>query len=103
MIEYTIEKTLAEISKTGSTAKRLTLTSWNGKPAKIDLRVWRTDENGSQQPGKGITLTETEAAKVADAINEYRAQGASIDESAIAAAVNAYLGGGAKNGSSDPD
>lgn len=71
MIQYTTEKTLAEISSTGSTAKRITLTSWNGRPAKLDLRVWRTDENGNQQPGKGITLTDTEAAAAADALSEY--------------------------------
>ena len=65
------KKTIAEISSTGSTAKRLTLTSWNGNPAKLDLRIWRTDGNGDSQPGKGVTLTEDEAAAVAAAISDY--------------------------------
>jgi len=71
LITYTVEKTLAEISTSGSTAKRLTVTSWNGNPGKLDLRVWREDANGNQQPGKGVTLTPTEAAAVARAISDY--------------------------------
>ena len=55
MITYQTERTLAEISSTGSSAKRLTVTSWNGNPAKLDLRIWRTDEEPAK-PGKGITL-----------------------------------------------
>lgn len=38
-MQYEVKKTIAEISSTGSTAKRLTLTSWNGNPAKLDLRI----------------------------------------------------------------
>lgn len=71
MILWNTEKTLADISSSGSTAKRLTITSWNGRPAKLDLRTWRTDENGQQQPGKGLTLTDTEAATLAQAIVAY--------------------------------
>lgn len=74
MIQYEVKQTLAEISKTGSTAKRLTVTSWNGNPGKLDLRVWRTDADGNQQPGKGVTMTEAEAAAVADAIKEFLEQ-----------------------------
>lgn len=70
-MQYEVEKTIAEISSTGSTAKRLTLTSWNGNPAKLDLRTWRTDGNGDSQPGKRVTLTEDEAAAVAAAISDY--------------------------------
>lgn len=67
---YTIEKQLATIGSTGSAAKRLTVTSWNGNPAKLDLRTWRTVD-GAEQPGKGLTLTTTEAAALADALNDY--------------------------------
>lgn len=70
MITHQIEKTLAEIGSTGSTAKRLTLTSWNGNPAKLDLRIWRTDEE-PPKPGRGLTLTEEEAQALADALNAY--------------------------------
>lgn len=70
-MEYKIERIIGEISKTTSTSKMLTLTSWNGKPAKLDLRVWRRDENGENIPGKGITLSDEEAAAVAAAISDY--------------------------------
>lgn len=70
-MQYEVEKTIAEISAGSSTAKRLTLTSWNGNPAKLDLRIWRIDKNGDSQPGKGVTLTEDEAATVATAISDY--------------------------------
>lgn len=70
MIEYRIERQLSEISSTGSSAKRLTLTSWNGNPAKLDLRIWRTDEP-EPKPGKGITLTDAEAKNLAAALNGY--------------------------------
>ncbi len=73
MIDYTIEQTLAEISSTNASAKRLTITSWNNNPGKLDLRIWRTDEE-EPKPGKGITLTDDEARTLAAALNEYLAQ-----------------------------
>ena len=80
MITYQTERTLAEISSTGSSAKRLTVTSWNGNPAKLDLRIWRTDEE-PPKPGKGITLTDAEAKTLADALNSYLngAEGAGME------------------------
>lgn len=70
MIEYKIQKTLAEISRTKSGARLLTLTSWNGNPAKLDLRYWTDSEDGPQ-PRKGITLTDAEAQALANALNDY--------------------------------
>ena len=70
MIDFRTEKQLAEISSTGSSAKRLTVTSWNGNPEKLDLRIWRTDEEPAK-PGKGITLTDEEAKTLAAALNAY--------------------------------
>lgn len=65
MITYKIERTIAEISRTDRGIKRLTLTSWNGNPAKLDLRIWVTDETGKEKPGRGITLSEAEAFTLA--------------------------------------
>ena len=61
-MQYEVEKTIAEISSTGSTAKRLTLTSWNGNPAKLDLRTWRTDGNGDSQDRKSTRLNSSHMA-----------------------------------------
>lgn len=71
MIDFTVEKVIAEISSTAISAKRLTLTSWNGRPAKLDLRTWRTDEGDAPQPGKGITLNDEEAENLAAALNSF--------------------------------
>lgn len=74
MITHKVEKTLAEISESGSNAKRLCLVSWNGNPAKLDLRIWRTDEE-PPKPARGITLTDDEAAILAAALDAYLSGG----------------------------
>lgn len=71
MIDYKVEKAISTISTSGKTQKSLALVSWNGHPAKLDLRVWRTDEAGKEVPGKGITLNREEAEKLAAALTEY--------------------------------
>ena len=72
MFGFEIEKTLAELSNTSKTAKRVTLTSWNGRPAKIDIRSWRTGED-EILPGKGIVLTNDEAKALIKALTPYLA------------------------------
>ena len=67
MQTYTVEKTIAELSATGSTRKRLALVSWNGRPAKLDLRTWYDDE----KPGRGITITNAEAADFVAALADH--------------------------------
>lgn len=71
MISFSIERDIATISSTGSTRKALTLTAWNNRPAKLDLRTWRQDESGEELPGKGLTLTTDEAAALAHALARY--------------------------------
>lgn len=71
MVTYKIERTIAEISSSGRGTKRLTLTSWNDQPAKLDLRVWVTDDAGQEKPGRGITLTEAEAFTLAAELQIY--------------------------------
>lgn len=70
MFDFKIERSIAEISNTGRNAKQLNLVSWNGAPAKLDLRVWRTDEEPAK-PGKGVTLNEEEAQTLVDALTDY--------------------------------
>lgn len=67
---FEIEKQIAEISSTNSSAKWLTLTAWNGRPAKLDLRLWRTEDD-EPKPGKGITLTDEEAQILLHALQAY--------------------------------
>ena len=42
--------------------KEVNLISWNGMPAKLDIRSWRKDH---EKCGKGITITREEAEKLA--------------------------------------
>lgn len=57
-IKFDIEETLGEISESAKGWKKeLNLISWNGRPAKFDLREW--DPN-HQKMGKGITLSKEE-------------------------------------------
>lgn len=53
MAEITME-IVAHIGTAGK--KEINLVSWNGRPAKVDIREWNEG-----QPRKGITLTEAEA------------------------------------------
>ena len=71
MLVYTIEKHIAEIGSSHNTTKELNKVSWNKGQAKLDLRSWRTDDNGDKQPNKGITLTDAEAQALYNALGEY--------------------------------
>lgn len=59
---YQIVKDYGEISNTGNQAKRLRAISYNGHPAKFDLRVWIRDREDPSREilGKGITLSTEE-------------------------------------------
>mgnify|MGYP002541120729 CR=1 FL=1 len=46
--------------------KELNLVSWNGREPKYDIRDWSEDH---QKMGKGITLTEEEAIKLRNILN----------------------------------
>lgn len=67
MIVFDIERKIADIGNT----KQLNIVSWNKGAAKLDLRSWRTDDNGEPQPNKGITLTDAEAQNLYKALRDY--------------------------------
>ncbi len=69
-MEYSVEKIVAEIGRTKGSVKRLTLTSWKGNPAKLELRIWLIKDN-TEMPGRGVTMTDEEAKALADALNAY--------------------------------
>ena len=59
-IKYEIKETVATLSTSASGwRKELNLISWNGATPKYDIREWAPDH---EKMGKGITLTEEEAA-----------------------------------------
>lgn len=71
MFVFDILEHIAEIGSNRQGYKQLNVVSWNKAPARLDLRSWRTDENGEQQPNKGITLTDAEAQALYSALGEY--------------------------------
>lgn len=59
-IKYEIKETVATLSTSPSGwRKELNLISWNGAEPKYDIREWAPEH---AKMGKGITLTEEEAA-----------------------------------------
>ena len=62
-INFDIVKHFGVISEEKSGWKKeLNLVSWNGRTPKLDIRDWAP---GHEKMGKGITLTEGEAAELA--------------------------------------
>ena len=57
-INFEIVELIAKIGEVGKWNLELNRVSWNGKPAKYDLRAWSSDHD---KCGKGVTMTEEEA------------------------------------------
>ena len=57
---YTIEKQFGTVSTASALPLELNLISFNGAPAKFDLRKWRTKDTGERTMQKGITFTREE-------------------------------------------
>lgn len=63
-INFDIVKHFGVISEEkGGWKKELNLVSWNGRTPKLDIRDWAP---GHEKMGKGVTLTEGEAAQLAE-------------------------------------
>jgi len=56
---YEITERIAVLSQSGDTTKELNKVSYNGAPAKYDLRSWKRSE-GEEKLLKGITLSDEE-------------------------------------------
>lgn len=66
-ISYDIIARIAVLSQNGNVSKELNLISYNGAPAKYDLRSWRR-QDGEERLLKGITLNAAEMAALKKAI-----------------------------------
>lgn len=68
---YEIKERIAVLSEgKGGWSKELNLVSYNGAEAKMDIRSWQTTEDGERKMSKGITLSQEEAVKLRDALNQ---------------------------------
>lgn len=66
--DYKIVEPVAVLSSAGTVSKELNLVSYNGSPAKWDLRSWKRTEQGEKLL-KGLTLTGEEASALKQALN----------------------------------
>ena len=66
-ITMEVKKKFGKIGK----KMQLNLISWNGAPAKYDVRNWYEDKEGNLKYAKGITLTEDEAKDLRDLLNKH--------------------------------
>jgi len=63
-IDFDIVKHFGVVSEgKGGWKKELNLVSWNGRTPKLDVRDWAS---GHEKMGKGVTLTQEEAAQLAE-------------------------------------
>lgn len=65
---YEVVEQVAVLSQSGDTTKELNRVSYNGSPAKYDLRSWKRAD-GEEKLLKGLTLTDEEARALRDALN----------------------------------
>lgn len=65
---YEIVEHIATLSQSGDTSKELNRVSYNGSPAKYDLRSWKRID-GEEKLLKGLTLTDEEATALKEALN----------------------------------
>lgn len=67
-IKYEIKKEIGVLSESAKGwRKELNLVSWNGAAPKYDLRDWAPEH---EKMGKGITLTEVEADRLKELLNQ---------------------------------
>lgn len=71
-IEFRLEEHIGDVVtyQTGWT-KEINLVSWNGAPAKYDIRDWNPEH---ERMTKGITLLEPEARRLGELLTEYFAR-----------------------------
>lgn len=65
--DYEIVERIAVLSQYGDTTKELNRVSYNGNPAKYDLRCWRRADGGERLL-KGLTLNEEEISALKKAL-----------------------------------
>ena len=67
-IKFDIVNKLGVISEgTKGWRKEVNLVSWNGRPAKLDVRDWNEKH---EKMGRGITLNRAETRALLDALNQ---------------------------------
>ena len=63
-IKYEVKKVIGTLDSDSTMPKELRIISWNGNPEKYDLRSWKTDKDGNEVCGKGLTMDAEELASL---------------------------------------
>ena len=68
---YEVIESLGTLSTNPKTnwSKEVKIISWNGRPKKLDIRDWYTDEDGNTKMSKGISLNEDEVKKLREILD----------------------------------
>lgn len=66
-IKYEVKETCGVVSEDNNYELRLQKISWNGKPAKYDLRRWKKEDDSMT---KGITLSDEELKSLYEKLEE---------------------------------
>ena len=69
VFHYEITENVAVLAQSGGTSFELNFVSYNGKPARLDLRRWQT-EGTEKRMLKGVTMSDAEAEALRVALNE---------------------------------
>ena len=69
-INYEIVEVYAERKLDNGSILRVAEVSWNGRPAKFDIRKWTPQDDGTEKCGKGIGLDVDEINMLKDMLNE---------------------------------
>ena len=67
---YEVTERIAVISRSadGKNTLELNRISYSGRPAKLDLRRWSYEEDGSAKMHKGITISDEEAGELGNVL-----------------------------------
>lgn len=63
-IKYEVKKVIGTLDSDSTMPKELRIIKWGDNDEKYDLRGWRTDKNGNEVCGKGITMDAEELASL---------------------------------------
>lgn len=72
-IFFEVKQKIATLSEDDSEyAKELNFISWNGGEPRLDIRMWKRQQDGTQRPLKGIALTDSEVQKLKTALESWK-------------------------------
>lgn len=69
-IKYEVKEKIGTLDSDSTMPKELRIISWNGCFDKYDLRSWRTDKDGNEVCGKGLTLDREELYSLYEILNK---------------------------------